>query len=428
MAEEKRIPELRFPEFGGEWFEEKLGNLMSFKNGINATKDQYGSGYKFINVLDIIQNNFITHENIIGRVNVSEEEFKKNIVEFGDILFQRSSETREEVGQANVYLDKDNPATFGGFVIRGKRVRDYDPLFMNYLLKTVNARSEITNKSGGSTRYNVGQNTLSQVNIVTTNPEEQQKIASFLAAVDERIRLLQNQKEKLERYKKGVMQQIFRQEIRFKQDDGSDYPDWEERKLGEVYEFKSTNSYSRNQLTYNDGEVKNIHYGDIHTRFSSSFKIGKEKVPYLSQELNVSGISEESYLTEGDLVIADASEDYADIGKAIEIIELNGEKVVAGLHTLHARRLGSFTAVGFGGHLMKSYRMRRAIMKIAQGTKVLGISAGRMAEITIPLPSIEEQQKIAAFLSVLDEEINGTAKAVEATQKFKKGLLQKMFV
>ena len=77
---------------------------------------------------------------------------------------------------------------------------------------------------------------------------------------------------------------------------------------------------------------------------------------------------------------------------------------------------------------MKSYRMRRAIMKIAQGTKVLGISAGRMAEITIPLPSIEEQQKIAAFLSVLDEEINGTAKAVEATQKFKKGLLQKMFV
>src|SRR5690606_31586394 len=159
----KNVPILRFPGVEGEWFELRLSELMSFKNGVNAAKEHYGSGHKFINVLDIIENEFITNDNIIGEVNISKSMFINNIVDYGDILFQRSSETREEVGQSNVYLDKNMPATFGGFVIRGKKIKDYNPLFLNFLLKTSVARKEITSKSGGSTRYNIGQETLSNI-------------------------------------------------------------------------------------------------------------------------------------------------------------------------------------------------------------------------------------------------------------------------
>ncbi|MFO0268278.1 MAG: restriction endonuclease subunit S, partial [Cyclobacteriaceae bacterium] len=157
-----KVPKLRFKEFSGGWELKKLSQLLEFKNGINASKEQYGSGFKFINVLDILNNDFITHDLIIGSVDVDESVFEKYSVNYGDILFQRSSETREEVGTACVYLDS-KPATFGGFVIRGKKIGEYDPMFLNKLLKTDLSRNEITSKSGGSTRYNVGQETLSSV-------------------------------------------------------------------------------------------------------------------------------------------------------------------------------------------------------------------------------------------------------------------------
>ena len=155
-----RVPKLRFKELKGKWEVKKLEELLLFKNGINATKEQYGKGIKFINVMDIINNDFIFHDNIIGCVDITEKVFEDSKVEYGDVLSQRSSETREEVGQASVYLDKDKSATFGGFVIRGKKIGEYNPVFMNFLLKTDLVRKDITDKSGGSTRYNVGQETL----------------------------------------------------------------------------------------------------------------------------------------------------------------------------------------------------------------------------------------------------------------------------
>ena len=100
------VPQLRFKEFDGEWEAKKLGDIFTFKNGVNASSEQYGSGYKFINVLDIINNNFITYDNIIGCVDITEKELLKNDVKYGDILFQRSSETRNEVGQSSVYLSE----------------------------------------------------------------------------------------------------------------------------------------------------------------------------------------------------------------------------------------------------------------------------------------------------------------------------------
>lgn len=219
----KNVPKLRFSGFSDEWEEKKLGELLEFKNGINADKEAYGKGVKFINVLDILSNNYITAEKIVGRVDVDDDTLQKYGVNFGDVVFQRSSETREEVGTANVYLDYET-VTFGGFVIRGKKIGDYEPSFMNNLLKSSSARKEITTKSGGSTRYNVGQETLSAVGLRFPKLEEQEKIANFLTKVDNIIEKQDEKVSNLELYKKGMMQKIFSQEIRFKKDDGGEYP------------------------------------------------------------------------------------------------------------------------------------------------------------------------------------------------------------
>ena len=182
--------------------------------------------------------------------------------------------------------------------------------------------------------------------------------------------------------------------LRFKDDSGNNYPDWEEKKFGEIFSFRVTNSYSRENLNYEGGDVKNIHYGDIHTKFKSHFHLTKEDVPFINREIGLKKISEDNYCKEGDLVIADASEDYEDVGKCIELISLNKEKVLAGLHTILARPDLFKITLGFTGHLMQSEKVRLQIKTIAQGSKVLSISANRLSNINLALPCIEEQKKI----------------------------------
>ena len=202
---------------------------------------------------------------------------------------------------------------------------------------------------------------------------------------------------------------------------------WAPEPMGEVYSFKGNNSLSRDKLNYDAGSVKNIHYGDIHTKFSTHFVITQELVPFIN-EAEECVIRDENLCTEGDMIFADASEDMADIGKAIEITHLNGERVVSGLHTILARRMGERIALGFGGHLFKSGWVRTQIQKEAQGAKVLGISPKRLRNVQLPLPNDSaEQQKIADCLSSLDELIAAQARKVDALKTHKKGLMQQLF-
>ena len=198
------VPHLRFPEFHGEWEKHGLSEYLDFKNGLNPDSKKFGKGIKFISVMDILNNPVITYDCIRASVQATDAEISSFSVEKGDILFQRSSETLEDVGRANVYID-DRVAVFGGFVIRGKKKANYNPLFFRYLLSSPYARKRIIPMGAGAQHFNIGQEGLSKVLLNFPSIEEQTKIASLLHLLDERIATQSKLIEKLESLIKGIV-------------------------------------------------------------------------------------------------------------------------------------------------------------------------------------------------------------------------------
>src|SRR5690606_30472298 len=208
----------------------------------------------------------------------------------------------------------------------------------------------------------------------------------------------------------------------------ADYQDeWQTARLGDLVDFKTTNSFSRDNLNYEIGTVKNIHYGDIHTKFQTLFDVKTENVPFVNEEINIDRISEDNYCKEGDVIFADASEDLNDVGKSIEIVNLNNEKVLSGLHTLLARPKKNIFQKGFLGYLLKSNNVRYQIQKESQGTKVLSINAGRLSNIKISFPALGEQRNITKILSALYLRIDCSMKTIENLKSLKSGLSKKIF-
>jgi type I restriction enzyme, S subunit len=203
--------------------------------------------------------------------------------------------------------------------------------------------------------------------------------------------------------------------------------DWAEKRMSEIFSFHQTNSYSRALMNREHGRVKNIHYGDIHTKFKSGFILEKEDVPFLNLDVDIKKIKEDQYCKVGDLIIADASEDYQDIGKAIEIISTNNEKLLSGLHTYIARPNNGAMATGFLGFLMQTFLIRLQIMKYATGVSVLGITKTNLNKLIFPLPLHTEQQKIANSLTTIDKKITHLTQKKEALTQYKKGMMQKLF-
>ncbi len=286
---------------------------------------------------------------------------------------------------------------------------------------------------GGAGRNRVlNKDDFLKLSVLLPKSDEQKKVSGCLSSLDELITAQTQELNTLKTHKKGLMQQLFPAEgetvpkVRFPEFRESG--DWHIEPLEELYSFKTTNSYSRDMLNYESGLVKNIHYGDIHTKFSKLFDIEKETVPFINSSESLEKIKSESYCVEGDIIFADASEDLDDIGKSIEIVNVSNEKLLSGMHTLLARQKYKKLIIGFGGHLFKSNRIRTQIQKEAQGTKVLGISAGRLANIEITFPfDKNEQQKIADCLSSLDDLITTQTKKLDTLKTHKKGLMQQLF-
>lgn len=160
--------------------------------------------------MDILNNQFICYDNIRASVEVIEGDIETYGVNYGDILFQRSSETLEDVGQANVYLDR-KPAVFGGFVIRGKSKGNYHPVFFRYLLASPTARKRIIVKGAGAQHFNIGQDGLSRVCLNIPSIQEQEKIAKLFECVDTRIATQNKIIEKLQSLIKGIAQHCIKE-------------------------------------------------------------------------------------------------------------------------------------------------------------------------------------------------------------------------
>lgn len=228
-------------------------------------------------------------------------------------------------------------------------------------------------------------------------------------------------------YKKGVMQQIFSLKLRFKDENGEKYPDWKKKEFRQIFEFIPTNSYTRANLNEKSGQVRNIHYGDIHTKFPSIIDLKKVKVPFINKDVNLDKIKDICYCKDGDLIIADASEDYDDIGKAVELMDLGNEKVLAGLHTLLARDTSGYTNKWYRSYMMLDTNVKTQIKKFATGVSVLGISKNNLGKVILNIPSNLEQTKIANLLILLDNKIEKLNIELEINKKFKRGLLQQLF-
>ena len=404
---------MRFPGFEGDWEVKKLGELLEFKNGINASKEQYGKGVKFINVLDILNNDFITYENIIGKVDVDANIIEKFSVQYGDILFQRSSETREEVGTANVYLDKTNNATFGGFVIRGKKVGDYNPIFFNKLLKTNSARESITSKSGGSTRFNVGQEILSSIVLCFPTLLEQQKIASFLSLIDERITTQKKIIKNLESLIQSFREKIFSRKLRFRNKESNVFPNWERMKL------KNLATRLTDKNTANNKNVLTIsaQYGLI------------SQLDFFNKSVSAKNVTGYYLLDKNDFAYNKSYSNGYPMGAIKKLI--NYEKgVVSTLYICF--RFHSNVNSDYMKHYFDSGFQNVEIEKIAQeGARnhgLLNIGINDFFNIEIYLPSIEEKGIISNFLSKIENKI-GTEKKILAQYKSQKNyLLSNLFI
>ena len=203
------VPPLRFPEFTKEWEEHALAEYLDFKNGLNPDVKRIGRGLPFISVMDILADGTINYDSIRGKVEATEREIENFSVEKGDILFQRSSETLEDVGRANVYMD-NRTAVYGGFVIRGRKIGDYNPLFFKYLLSTPLARKRTCRMGAGAQHFNIGQDGLPKISLCFPLMEEQNKIARLLSLIDERIATQNKIIDKLQSLIKGIAQNVAR--------------------------------------------------------------------------------------------------------------------------------------------------------------------------------------------------------------------------
>ena len=395
-GEKLLVPKLRFKEFKNEWNEISLKKLLSFKNGINGDKDSYGYGVKYISVGDILNNTYITYDKIKGLIDINDKTLKENSVEYGDMVFQRSSETFNDIGQANVYLDKKQIATFGGFVIRGKKIGNYNPLFFNYLLKSPCNRKKVIVKGAGAQHYNISQEELEKIKVNFTGEEEQVKIANLFYSLDQKIELQKQKIETLKIYKKGLIQRIYNRT-------------WNNKiKMEEILiqkAIKNTNDEIHSVYSVNNKDGFILQTEQFKDRIVASedtrnYKVvEKNDFAYNPARINVGSI-------------ARMKQDIKGIISPMYLCFKCNKKILP----------------EYLEYFFESSKFTYEMSKRLEGSVRMCLSYESMLNIPIELPNKNEQQKISNFLNSLSNKIKLEEKKFMELNKLKKGLLQKMFI
>lgn len=203
--------------------------------------------------------------------------------------------------------------------------------------------------------------------------------------------------------------------------------EWGVKRFDKCFRHLRAYTFSRNELDYEGGDniIYNIHYGDIHSTFPKNLLDVKKDIAQIPRIKNPD-IKEPELLKNGDLVMADASEDYEGIGQSIELINIENEKIVSGTHTFPLRPIEKF-APRYAGYIFSNFDTHKEIKKIATGISVFGISKANIAKVNIPIPPLPEQKAIADCLSTWDKALEKQAQLIEAKKEFKKGLMQGFF-
>lgn len=217
-----------------DWCEFTIGHLLDLSNGINAEKSAYGSGSPFINILEVITHESITAHDVPGRVNLPKKTLDRYRVKRGDVLFNRTSETPDEVGLTSVYLG-DDPVVFGGFVFRGRpKTVDLEVDYSKYALRAPSVRQQITARGQGGIRANIGQRDLKSVRVSLPGRPEQRAIAHAIDDASALIATLERQIAKKQAIKQGMMQQLLTGRTRL----AGFTKEWRVCTLGEVLDVR----------------------------------------------------------------------------------------------------------------------------------------------------------------------------------------------
>lgn len=200
--------------------------------------------------------------------------------------------------------------------------------------------------------------------------------------------------------------------------------EWKRIKVSDLLDFHSTNSLSWEQLEYEPNEPYNLHYGLIHVGLPTLVDLSKDELPSIK---NGNIPKKYELCEEGDVAFADASEDTNEVAKVVEFYNLDGKKVVCGLHTIHGRNNNGQAAKGFLGYCFSSTVFHDQIRRIAQGTKIYSINTRNFSEVFVGLPSKSEQQKITTLLRLIDERIVTQNKIIEDLKRLKSAIIDKLY-
>lgn len=252
---------------------------------------------------------------------------------------------------------------------------------------------------------------LKKVKVSLGTIQEQNKITRLLSILDERIATQNKIIDKLQTLIKGM------------EDNLLDNPLWEKTYLRSFMQFFSTNSLSWEQLSYEDGIIRNLHYGLIHglqTRGINSVSLPMIKNEAIPKQYTLCQV--------GDVAFADASEDTGEIAKSVEFVDTIEGDTICGLHTIHGRDIKNRTVVGFKGFAFNSRYFHNQIKRLAQGTKVFSITANNLSSCYVYLPDLETQKAIVNLLKTYEAKLLVSKRLLEHYEKQKQYLLRQMFI
>ena len=394
-----------------------MGELLLFQNGFNGSSESFGSGTPLISVMDVLDDEFITHETVRGKARLNCEEASRYCVEYGDVLFQRSSENQEDAGTSNVYLDQHVSSAFGGFVIRGKKVGEYNPIFIKYLLGSSFIREQITHRAQGAQHINVSQDTLADVALLMPSMREQEAVGLVFLHLDNLITLHQRKYDKLAQLKKSMLDKMFPKpgerfpEIRFA---GFTDP-WEQRKLGEL-------GFAQSGIGFPDAEQGG-------TEGIPFFKVSDMNTPGNERELIASNnyVTAEQAARMGwhpiDQVPAIF---FAKVGAAVMLNRkrLVNKPFLLDNNTMAFSMNSSLLDMQFGQSLFE----RLDLTSLIQVGALPSYNSSDVEGISVSLPStMDEQRQIGQYLCDLNTLITLHQRKLELLRNTKKSLLDRMF-